>query len=155
MAGAEGQAATVRVLAADDLSVNRALLAIALSALGADLTVARDGAEAVDLFERQAFDAVLMDVRMPVMDGLAAVRAIRAIERRRRGGARAAIAMLTSEPAERFGQAAMAAGADAYLAKPFEIARLAAFIAAARASIDAVAPASRDDPGGPAFGVAI
>lgn len=68
----------VRVLVADDHLVNRELVRAILAPLGAEVDEAADGAEAVDLASHQAFDIILMDLRMPRLDGADAVRAIRA-----------------------------------------------------------------------------
>ncbi len=65
------------VLLVEDLVVNQEIARRFLERLGWDVTVAADGAAAVEAFERHAFDLVLMDVQMPVMDGLVATREIR------------------------------------------------------------------------------
>jgi len=66
-----------RVLVVDDNAVNRALVAAVLSALSVELTEASDGAAAVAIAQTRAFDLILMDLRMPVMDGETAARHIR------------------------------------------------------------------------------
>jgi PAS domain S-box-containing protein len=68
----------VTVLIADDHPANRELVRLLLGGLGAEVCEACDGEEAVDLAARRRFDLILMDVRMPVLDGPAAVRRIRA-----------------------------------------------------------------------------
>jgi PAS domain S-box-containing protein len=70
--------APARILIVDDVSVNRQLVWAMLSPLGLQLTEATSGAEAVEAALSTAFDLILMDLQMPGMDGLAAMRAIRA-----------------------------------------------------------------------------
>jgi len=74
----------LRILVAEDSADNRLLVQLYLKGSPHQLTFAEDGKVAVDLFAAGSFDVVLMDVLMPVMDGLTAARAIRAIERVRR-----------------------------------------------------------------------
>jgi len=66
-----------RVLVVDDNPVNRDLVSTVLSGLSVDVTEADDGAAAVGITQTRAFDLILMDQRMPVMDGETAARAIR------------------------------------------------------------------------------
>lgn len=106
-----------RVLVADDNPVNQRLAALVLERMGHRVDTVANGREAVDALERIPYDAVVMDCRMPVMDGYAATREIR----RREAGARhvpivAVTASATREDADR----ALAAGMDAHLAKPID-----------------------------------
>jgi PAS domain S-box-containing protein len=66
-----------RVLLVEDNAVNRELVVVLLSTAGVVVSIACDGQEALDMLDRQRFDAVLMDCLMPVMDGYAATRALR------------------------------------------------------------------------------
>ena len=69
----------LRVLVVEDVPVNRELIATLLSPFDIELSMAENGLVALDAMQREAFDIVLMDVQMPVMDGLTATRAIRAL----------------------------------------------------------------------------
>ena len=82
-----------------------------------EVVCAEDGNEAVEAFMSGAFDAVLMDMMMPVMDGITATMAIRDIERRN-GLARTAIIMLTANILAQHISASLDAGADMHLPKP-------------------------------------
>ncbi|MCG5243737.1 response regulator, partial [Azospirillum doebereinerae] len=69
----------LRILVAEDVEMNRMLVVTILKQLGHRVVAVEDGAAAVAAVRRHAFDLILMDVNMPVMDGLAATRAIRAM----------------------------------------------------------------------------
>src|SRR6201999_2153524 len=70
----------LRVLAAEDNAVNQLVLKTMLEQAGIVPTIVGDGPAAVEAWRGQAWDLVLMDVQMPVMDGIAATRAIRELE---------------------------------------------------------------------------
>ena len=112
-----------RVLLVEDHEVNRAVVELLLAPLGVELVMACDGQEGVQAFEDERFDLVLMDMQMPRMDGLTATRRMRVIEARR-GGGRTPIVMLTANIGPEHQLAAIAADADAYLAKPIDRERL-------------------------------
>jgi PAS domain S-box-containing protein len=132
---AEGR--PLRILLAEDHPTNQRVVQLILEPLGVDLTIVGDGAEALALFQAGAFDLILMDMQMPVMDGLSATRAIR--EREAQTGAAATpIAMLTANAMDEHLRAAAAAGADHHIAKPITPDSLVAGIEAALA---AAAPA--------------
>jgi PAS domain S-box-containing protein len=115
----------LRVLLADDHPTNRRVVQMMLEAV-AQVEAVEDGAQAVAAFEVGRFDLVLMDMQMPEMDGLEAVRRIRAIESRV-GGA-TPIIMLTANARPEHVAASMAAGADRHLGKPITAAALFAVI---------------------------
>ena len=117
-----------RVLLAEDNSINALLARKALERLGAEVVWARDGLEAVaragEAFEGgPAFDLALLDIRMPGLDGLGAVRRIRAMEAARAGG-RLAVVALTANALAEDEAAARAAGFDGFLPKPLDLAAL-------------------------------
>ena len=129
----------LRVLLAEDNIVNQRVAVGLLSARGHDVTVAVDGAEAVQAFSREPFDAILMDVQMPVLSGLDATAKIRRLEA---GTDRhiPIIAMTAHAMAgdrDRF----LRAGMDGYLAKPFEPHALFAQLESAGAPLPADAAA--------------
>jgi two-component system, sensor histidine kinase len=107
----------VRVLIADDGAVNRKLLSQMLGRYGHQVTSARDGVEAIEMMVRGMFDIVLMDVQMPVMDGIEATRLIRDLPAPR--GGIPVIGLTASIMPEEF-QHCIAAGMNKVLAKPID-----------------------------------
>ena len=113
----------LRVLLADDHPANRKVIEIMLGATAMELVAVEDGAQALETFKREAFDLVLMDMQMPVMDGLTATAAIRAFEAQD-GRTRTPILMLTANAMAEHVEAGRAAGADGHLTKPLTLAVL-------------------------------
>lgn len=107
----------LRVLVADDNPTNRRVVELMLDAAGAEVVSVENGAEALDALRADAFDLVLMDLRMPVMDGFEAIRAIRQGEAQRPDG-RLPIIVLSANSAPEDREASAEAGADRHIAKP-------------------------------------
>ncbi len=108
----------LRILLADDHPTNRKVVELMLHGGLAELTMVEDGQQAVDAFRTGSFDIVLMDMQMPVMDGLSAIGEIRRLERC--GDLRRTpVVMLTANALPTHVAEARAAGADLHLAKPF------------------------------------
>ena len=116
------EARAMRVLLADDHPTNRKVVEIMLADTGVDLVCVEDGQQALDQFAAGGFDVVLMDMQMPVMDGLTAVRKIRAME----SGEHIPILMLTANVLPEHVAAGKAAGADGHLPKPITASTLLA-----------------------------
>ena len=112
-----------RVLLAEDHPINRKVVELILQTTGAELTSVENGALALEAFKAGAFDMVLMDVQMPVMDGLTAIRAIRAHEQAA-ALARTPVVALTANALPEHVKASADAGADAHLTKPITAASL-------------------------------
>ncbi len=108
---------TLRVLLADDHPINRKVVELILAQVGINLVSVEDGAAAVEAFRSGGFDAVLMDMQMPVMDGLTATRAIRELERVQNLD-RTPIFMLTANALAEHLEASRVSGADQHLTKP-------------------------------------
>ena len=110
--------AALRVLLAEDHPINQRVVHLILNPFGVQLTVVENGVQAVAAFAAETFDVVLMDMQMPVMDGLAATRAIRAHEAETPGRRPTPIAMLSANAMRQHQDDACAAGADRHIAKP-------------------------------------
>jgi PAS domain S-box-containing protein len=119
----------LRVLLAEDHPTNQRLVQLILGPLGCDLVTVDDGQQAVRVFAAGAFDVVLMDLAMPVMDGLSATRAIRAAEAEA-GAAPTPIVVLSANAMAEHQAEALAAGANLHVAKPITAASLMAGIEA-------------------------
>jgi two-component system sensor histidine kinase/response regulator len=111
------------VLLAEDNLVNERLAVALLTRRGHRVTVARNGLEALDLFDHQVFDTILLDIQMPEMGGLEVSRAIRDRERAR--GGHVWIVAMTAHAMQRDRDRCIEAGMDEYLSKPID--RLALF----------------------------
>lgn len=116
----------LRILLAEDHPTNQRVVQLILTGV-ADLVTVDDGRQAVAAFADNPFDLVLMDMQMPGMDGLAATRAIRALEAER-GAPRTPIVMLSANAMSEHLVQSTTAGADAHLGKPITAASLLAQI---------------------------
>jgi signal transduction histidine kinase/AmiR/NasT family two-component response regulator len=141
--GAPTAGPALRVLAAEDNPVNQLVLKTLLSQVGVEPVIVANGAEALAAFDQGGWDLILMDVQMPVMDGLAAARAIREREARN-GAARTPIIALTANAMSHQIEGYRLAGMDGVLAKPIEVARLYETLASASAPAPEAAAAGRD-----------
>ncbi len=113
----------LRVLLVEDNQINQQVASGMLGAMGCEVEIACTGQEAVEILEQAAFDIVLMDCQMPVMDGYQATAAIRAREQER-SQPRQTIIALTANALPEDRDRCLAAGMDDYLSKPFTVDRL-------------------------------
>lgn len=116
-ASAGAQPRPRRVLVVEDVAMNRELVVAVLRNAGFTVEAVGDGAAAVAAMQRSNFDAVLMDVEMPGMDGLEAARAIRALPN---AAAATPIIALTAVIAPADAERCYAAGMNAYVSKPLD-----------------------------------
>ena len=130
----------LRVLVAEDNAVNQQVAAGMLERAGHEAVVAANGREALALLETEAFDLVLMDVQMPELDGLETTEAIR--EQERVKGGHLPIVAVTAHAMKGDAERCLAAGMDAYIAKPLQPRELEAAIARVIAPEGADGPAS-------------
>ncbi len=138
VANVDAEGVPLRILLADDHPANRKVIEVLLSGASADLVCVADGSEALEAFRGGGFDLVLMDMQMPVMDGLTATAEIRAFEKQS-GLGRTPVLMLTANAMPEHVEAGRKAGADGHLAKPVTMATLFA-------GIDQVLSAAEPEP---------
>jgi signal transduction histidine kinase/DNA-binding response OmpR family regulator len=112
-----------KILLVEDNPVNQRVAQRTLQNLAAEVTIANNGAEALERIAESNFDAVLMDCQMPVMDGFTATRRIRAMELSR-GAKRLPIIALTANVMSEDREKCLLAGMDAHLGKPIEPAQV-------------------------------
>jgi CheY-like chemotaxis protein len=105
------------ILLVEDGLANQKLAMGLLSKWGHNVSVAKDGREAIEKFKSDSFELILMDINMPGMDGLEATREIRRSEKGRQQ--HVPIVAMTAHALEGDRERFLAAGMDAYLAKPF------------------------------------
>jgi len=127
------ETARLRVLAADDNPTNQKVVAAVLAPLNAEVTLVADGAACVEAWKAGAFDIVLMDIHMPVLDGVEAAKAIRALEVEE-GRVRTPIIAVTANALAHQVEDYLAAGMDGHVAKPIEVSKLYDAIEAAMAA---------------------
>jgi signal transduction histidine kinase/ActR/RegA family two-component response regulator len=124
----------LRILVAEDNAINQRVALRLLEGMGHDVDVAFDGERAVAAIDRVAYDLVLMDCQMPKLDGYAATRAIRGLER----GRRVPIVAMTANAMTDDRQRCLDAGMDDFLAKPVSKRQLYDLLEGLRAPGDAV-----------------
>ncbi|MDX5346509.1 MAG: PAS domain S-box protein, partial [Hymenobacteraceae bacterium] len=108
----------LRVLLAEDNPVNQYLAQAILENWGFTVTVANNGKEAVDLFSKNTYDVVLMDIQMPEMNGIEATGHIRSLMQQKQH--RVPVIALTANALVGDAEKYLASGMDDYLSKPFE-----------------------------------
>ncbi len=124
-------AAALNILLAEDNAVNQKVAGTLLEKFGHRVTTVADGAQAIAAFEPGRFDLILMDMMMPEVDGLTAIRRIREMEA---GQAHTPIIALTAHAMRGDRERFLREGADGYVAKPIDIEALKHEIAAATAA---------------------
>ncbi|HEX4097136.1 MAG TPA: ATP-binding protein [Caulobacteraceae bacterium] len=129
----------LKVLLADDHPINQRVVQLILEPFGVEVTTVENGQEALDAFKAGSFHLVLMDMQMPVMDGLAATRALRRLEAQHPDRQRTAVIMLSANAMRQHRLEAEAAGADLHVPKPVTAQRL---IEGVLEALDAAAPAA-------------
>jgi len=119
----------LRILVAEDNTINQLVLSEQLNKLGHTCMTVQNGVEALEALEKCAWDAVLMDCQMPVMDGYETVEAIRRAEEAEEGSGHTWVVAVTANALDGEREACLRAGMDDFLSKPFQVQQLAQVIA--------------------------
>ena len=125
----------MRVLFVDDEPVNRKVVGVMLDASGIDMSEASDAAAGLRMIEAERFDVILMDLRMPGMDGLSAIETIRARSDDRAG---VPVVLVTADASIDLDDRAKAAGSDRLVRKPVDMTLLFDAMAQAMSDRDAL-----------------
>ena len=116
------EGAPLRILLVDDSLTNLAMVANLLRRLGHEVTSCSDGSEALEQWRSNQFDRILMDIQMPVMDGIEATRIIR--EQEKKSGKHIPIIALTAHALNEQRNHLLVSGFDGYVSKPIDLATL-------------------------------
>lgn len=118
-----GDIAGLRILVAEDNEINQMVMKEILSQFGSDFTIVENGIEVVDAFKKDDYDLVLMDIRMPEMDGIEASKIIRQYEKEQNVPPTPIVA-LTAQIFREENEKCMEAGMDYIITKPINISKL-------------------------------
>jgi len=114
----------LNILLVEDNLLNQRIVTFSLKKYNHEVVIANNGVEAIEKFQNQKFDVILMDIMMPVMDGLDATVKIREIEADSGNERRTPIIALTANTMDNDREKCISYGMDEFMAKPFDIEKL-------------------------------
>lgn len=114
----------LNILLVEDNLLNQRIVTFNLKRFNHEVIIANNGVEAIELFRENKFDVILMDIMMPVMDGLEATVKIREIENSDNVEKRTPIIALTANTMDNDRDKCLSYGMDEFMAKPFDIEKL-------------------------------
>lgn len=114
----------LNILLVEDNLLNQRIVTLSLKKFNHEVIIANNGIEAIDRFLEREFDVILMDIMMPVMDGLEATVKIRELEREKKIGKRTPIIALTANTMDNDRDKCLSYGMDEFMPKPFDIEKL-------------------------------
>ena len=112
------------ILLVEDNLLNQRIVTFSLKKFNHEVVIANNGVEAIQQFSEKKFDVVLMDIMMPVMDGLEATTKIREFESKNNVAKRTPIIALTANTMDNDRDKCISYGMDEFMAKPFDIEKL-------------------------------
>jgi osomolarity two-component system sensor histidine kinase NIK1 len=114
----------LNILLVEDNLLNQRIVTFSLKKYNHEVTIANNGVEAIEMFRDNKYDVILMDIMMPVMDGLEATVKIREIESQNNFNSRTPIIALTANTMDNDRDKCISYGMDEFMAKPFDIEKL-------------------------------
>ena len=114
----------LKILLVEDNLLNQRIVLFSLKKFNHVVTIANNGLEAVEKFSTAQYDVILMDIMMPVMDGLEATVKIREVEENNNAGKRTPIIALTANTMDNDRNKCLSYGMDEFMSKPFDIEKL-------------------------------
>ncbi|MDO8928082.1 MAG: response regulator [Bacteroidota bacterium] len=114
----------LKILLVEDNLLNQRIVTFSLKKFNHEVTIANNGLEAVQIFRTNKFDVILMDIMMPVMDGLEATIQIREEEKITNSDSRTPIIALTANTMDNDRDTCISYGMDDFMSKPFDIEKL-------------------------------
>ena len=115
---------TLKILLVEDNLLNQRIVMFSLKKYNHEVTIANNGLEAVEKFSEAEYDVILMDIMMPVMDGLEATVKIREVEQINNVGKRTPIIALTANTMDNDRNTCLSYGMDEFMSKPFDVEKL-------------------------------
>ena len=112
------------ILLVEDNILNQRIVTFSLKKYRHNVSIANNGQEALNIFSENRFDVILMDIMMPVMDGLEATVKIREFEKQNKLQPRTPIIALTANTMDNDREKCLSYGMDEFMAKPFDIDQL-------------------------------
>lgn len=114
----------LNILLVEDNLLNQRIVTFSLKKYNHEVTIANNGVEAIEKFKENKYDVILMDIMMPIMDGLEATVKIREIENMNNIPSRTPIIALTANTMDNDRDKCISYGMDEFMAKPFDIEKL-------------------------------
>ncbi len=114
----------LKILLVEDNILNQRIVTLSLKKFNHEVTIANNGVEAINCFKAKQFDVILMDIMMPIMDGLEATIKIREYENFNNISKRTPIIAVTANTMDNDKEKCLSYGMDEFMAKPFDIEKL-------------------------------
>lgn len=124
-----GDKKDIKILLAEDNQIIQRIAQFTFRQLGVSVDIVSNGGEAIEMFSKKKYELILMDLQMPLVDGLEASRRIRAVEKQLYPDSHAYIVALTANLISERKEDCLLAGMDDFMEKPFDNEKLRALIA--------------------------
>ena len=111
---------SLKILLAEDDWINQRIATLIFRHLNVSIDIASNGQEAFDMYRQNKYDLIIMDLQMPVMDGLEATRQIRTFEKETQSAHHVYIVALTANAISEMKEDCIMAGMDDFMEKPFQ-----------------------------------